>query len=125
MLIAIGKFIPALFGQQVSARLARAFGIVILVVAAALVFEVAKYAYNRSVINRYKVEQAVIQHERDQAAEAQADLAAAKRTVTLEKENEALEAAATEAAEREPEKARTTVGPVTQSYYDTLRKGKK
>lgn len=125
MLVAIGMLIPRLFGARLSDRAARALAIVILVVLAALLFRVGKQAYERSVIVRYNAEQAALRRERDRAAEEEADRQQARRTAELEQENRTLEAAATEAAVREPEKARTTVGPVTRSYYETLRKEKK
>jgi len=125
MLIALGLFIPRLFGKTLTPRFARALGILLIVIAIGLALQVARYAYDRSVINDYRVAQDAATKARDAKAIQEADLQQAKRTIELEQQNIELEAAATQAVRVEPEKARATVGPVTQSYYDTLRKRKK
>jgi Tfp pilus assembly protein PilE len=125
VLLAIGGFIPGLFGKEVSERVAKVIAVALLVVGLLALIALGKFAYDRSVINRYRLEQVAAQQQKDREATERADKAEKDRTARREQQNQSLEAAATEAAEKEPEKARATVGPVTQSYYDTLRKEKK
>lgn len=126
-ILSIGNLVPGLFGKKLSDRFAKIVGIGLLVALAVAVLSVGKCAYDASVVNRYEQ-----QHEAEaEAAKKQlqadrdADEAVANQAAELADTQKKLDEATREAAQRDPEGAAKTVGPVTESYYETLRKKEK
>lgn len=120
-LIRIGMVLPGLFGKQIAPRTARILGILILVVLFCGALLLGKHAYDASLIARHTAEQRAQKAEKQLEAERRADEAAQAVEEELAETKAHLEAATTEAARKDPEGAAKGVGPVTQSYYDTLR----
>lgn len=122
LLVSIGGFIPGLFGKNLSEKTAKIVGGAILILLLLVVLNVGKCAYDASVINEHEVQyraQAAEQTlEADREAEAQASATAAAYIQTKAD----LDQATRDAARAHPTEAAKQVGPVTQSYYDTLRK---
>ena len=58
-------------------------------------------------------------------ADRDADAAVANQATELAETQKKLDEATREAAQRDPEGAAKPVGPVTESYYETLRKKEK
>lgn len=121
IITAIGAWLPGLFGKQLSPRLTKALGTAILILAAILLLWLGKLAYDASLIAQHEAEQRAEIAEAQAAADRAADAATARREKELAEAQQALEQAADEAVRRDPEGAAQTVGPATQSYYDTLR----
>ena len=95
---------------------AKVAGIVVAVILLIAVLAIGKCAYDDSVIDDYEGEQAVRNLDaRNTADEAAAEREAGDRTTELRQAE-----AAGRAAGQNPEAAAKPVGPVTQSYYDTL-----
>lgn len=120
----IGAFIPGLFNKTLSYKAAKAAGFAIIALLVLALLVGAKYAYDLSVVNAYKAEVATQARAKRVKAEAAADAEAEADKLKLKQVEAKLEAAATEAVKADPTGAAKTVGPVTQSYYDTLRKEK-
>lgn len=122
LIMSIGAFLPGLFGKEVSQKVAKVLGLVTLGLLALAVLSLGKCAYDASVIEQHesvdRAEKAEQQLEADRAADEQT-AAQAQELADTQKE---LEQAQRDAAQRDPEGAAGTVGPVTDSYYDTLRK---
>lgn len=124
-IINIGNVIPAIFGKKLTDRTAKIVGILLVIALAILIFGVAKCAYDASVVDRY-----VQQHDAEAAkkqlqADRDADEATANQAVELVETQKKLDEATRDAAQRDPEGAAKAVGPVTESYYETLRKKEK
>ena len=124
-MISVGNIIPGLFGRKISDRAAKIVGILLLVAVALLVIGVGKCAYDMSVINRYEQQHDAEAAKKQLQADRDADVATANQAAELEETKRELDAATREAAQRDPEAAAKTVGPVTSSYYETLRKKEK
>lgn len=118
--IAVGRFLPGLWGKQISDRIAKVIGIVVLVVLLAGVAVLGKVAYDRSIINTYQTERDARSAEQQLEAQRQADAEEDKRLAEYAEQEKALEAATREAAIKDPVAAAQPVGPVTKSYYDNL-----
>lgn len=125
LLLTIGAFVPGLFGKKIADGTAKVLGIVTLVILAAGLIYLGKLAYDASLIEQHETEVRAEQAERDLRAERKADLEAANTQAELVETQRKLDEAAAKAKADRPEEARKEVGPVTQSYYDTLRKEKR
>ena len=120
----IGAFLPGLFGKEISYKLAKVLGIAALILIALLTLGIGKWAYDRSIINKHDTEERALAAKAQLEADREANRQAAEDAARLAQENHDLEAAASEAARTDPAGAKKPVGPVSQSYYDTLRKKK-
>ena len=121
LIASIGAFIPGLFGKQISFKAAKIAGIGLLLVAAVAIFSLAKWSYDRSVINQYSAEAEATALGKELDAQRKADEEAAAQATELAQTHEALDRAGIEAARQNPSQAAQPVGPVSKSYYDTLR----
>lgn len=121
----VGSLIPGLFGVKLSYKAAKVIGFVLLAALAVGVVIVGKLAYDASILNRYKTEQAAAKATRDLSAERAANAKARENEAKLAETQTKLDEAAGIAEKAQPVEAAKAVGPVTQSYYDTLRKEKK
>ncbi len=122
LLASIGAFLPGLFGKKLSFEAARATGIVVLVIALVLVVGLGKCAYDKSVVSNYKSERAAKVAEDTLEADRAAAAAEKPRTEAFRESQAEIERETAKAAQRDPTGAARPVGPVTQSYYDNLRK---
>ena len=118
----IGGFIPGLFGKQLSFKAAKIAGFATLAVLLVAILSLGKCAYDASVINKHETEQRAKQAEETLEAERRANAEELARQLDEAETQGRLDAATTEAAKADPEGAAKPVGPVTKSYYDTLRK---
>lgn len=109
-------FIKPSLGKGWTDKAARVAGIVVLAVLALILFGVGKCTYDQGVIDDFLGEQAV----EDLKARDEADENAAPRESQNAEDQAALAEAAAEAKANDPKKGKSTVGPVTQSYYDNL-----
>lgn len=121
----IGSFIPGLFGKELPYKTAKIAGFITFGVLLIAILGLGKCSYDRSVVNQYKTAQAVKVATETLEAERRANQAAVDREVADALTNQRLATAASEAARADPKGAAQTVGPVTRSYYETLRKEKK
>jgi hypothetical protein len=124
-IISVGNIIPRLFGKQLSDRTAKIVGILLAVALALMVFGVSKCAYDASVINRYQTERDAEAAKRTLQADRDADEATVNQAAELAETQQKLDEATNDAKARDPEGAARKVGPVTESYYETLRKKEK
>lgn len=121
IIMTIGAWLPGLFGKQLSPRLTKALGAALLILAVALLLWLGKLAYDASLIAKHEAQQHAAIAKAQVAADRAADEAAAEQAKALAETQKALEQAEIEAVRNDPEGAAQTVGPATQSYYDTLR----
>lgn len=121
----IGAFVPGLFGKKLSFKAAKIAGIATLAVLLVAILSLGKCAYDASVVNEYKVEQRAKQAEETLEAERRANAEEMARQLDEAETQGRLDAATNEAAKADPTGAAKPVGPVTKSYYDTLRKEKR
>ncbi len=122
LIMSIGAFLPGLFGKQVSEKVAKVLGIVSLGLLLIAVLSLGKCAYDASVIEKHESAERARKAEKQLEADRAADLATEQQARDLAETQQELEEAQAEAARRDPEGAAKPVGPVTESYYDTLRK---
>lgn len=122
LIASIGAFIPGLFGKQLSFKAAKIAGFVSLAVLLVAVLSLGKCAYDASVVNKYKTEQRAKEAKATLDAERRANAEALARQLDEAERQGRLDAATAEAAKADPTGAAKPVGPVTKSYYDTLRK---
>lgn len=122
LIMSIGAFLPGLFGKEVSQKVAKVLGFVILGLLALAVLSLGKCAYDASVIEQHEAEDRAEKAQKQLDADRAADEQTAEQARELADTQKQLEQAQKEAAQRDPEGAAGTVGPVTDSYYDTLRK---
>ena len=122
LIASIGGFIPGLFGKELSLKAAKISGFVTLAVLFVAVLSVGRCAYDASVVNKYKSEQAAKQARETLEAERRANQAEIARQLDEAARKGRLDAATAEAAKADPSGAAKPVGPVTKAYYDTLRK---
>lgn len=122
LIMSIGAFLPGLFGKQVSEKVAKVLGIVALGLLLIAVLSLGKCAYDASVIEKHESAERARKAEKQLEADRAADLATEQQARDLAETQQELEEAQAEAARRDPEGAAKPVGPVTESYYDTLRK---
>lgn len=118
----IGAFIPGLFGKQLSFKAAKIAGFASLAVLLLAVLSLGKCAYDASVVNEYKTEQRAKEAEATLEAERRANAEELARQLDEAARQGRLDAATAEAKRADPAGAAKPVGPVTKSYYDTLRK---
>lgn len=123
-IMALGAFIPGLFGRKLSDRLTKALGVTLLLLALVALLSLGKCAYDTSVIAKHEAAERARKAEAVAAADRAADEALAAQVAEQTETQNELEAAQTEAVRRDPAGAASPVGPVTESYYDTLRKKK-
>lgn len=116
----VGAFIPGLFGKQIGGGLAKVLGVAILIPAVLGLLFLAKFAYDRSVINNYESGVTAVVANKTLAADRAADVATANEINEFRNEQDRLEDAANEAARRDPVNSAKPLGPVSQSYYDNL-----
>lgn len=124
LILSIGAFLPGLFGKQVTPKIAKVLGIIILVIVGAAAITLGRYAYDASVIAKHEANDRAVKAERQLEAERQADKEAEATATELAETKAELDRATAEAARSDPEGAAKEVGPVSQSYYDTLRRQK-
>jgi uncharacterized protein HemX len=124
-ILSVGNVLPGLFGKKLSDRAAKITGIALLVALAVAVLSVGKCAYDASVVNRYEQQHEAEAAKKQLQADRDADKAVANQAAELADTQKKLDEATREAAQRDPEGAAKTVGPVTESYYETLRKKEK
>lgn len=122
LIMSIGAFLPGLFGKQVSERVAKVLGIVALGLLLIAVLSLGKCAYDASIIEQHESAERARKAQKQLEADRAADLATEEQARDLVETQQELEEAQAEAARRDPEGAAKPVGPVTESYYDTLRK---
>jgi uncharacterized membrane protein len=124
VILSIGAFLPGLLGKKVSDRVARILGTLALVTLMLALLGLGKCAYDASVIAKHEAAERAAKAEAIVEADRAADEATAQQALDLADTQKALEAAQAEAALLDPARAAQPVGPVTDSYYDTLRKQK-
>lgn len=122
LIASIGAFIPGLFGKQVSQKVAKVLGFIALGLLLIAVLSLGKCAYDASIIEQHESADRAVKAERQLDAERRADEEAEATANELAETKAELDEATAEAARRDPEGAAQPVGPVSQSYYDTLRK---
>lgn len=122
LILSIGAFLPGLFGKQVSEKVAKVLGIVTLGLLLIAVLGLGKCAYDASIIEQHESAERARKAQKQLEADRAADLATEQQGRDLVETQQELEEAQAEAARRDPEGAAKPVGPVTESYYDTLRK---
>lgn len=122
LIMSIGAFLPGLFGKQVSERVAKVLGFITLGLLLIAVLGLGKCAYDASVIEKHESAERARKAEKQLEADRAADEATEQQARDLVETQQQLEEAQAEAARRDPEGAAKQVGPVTESYYDTLRK---
>lgn len=122
LIASIGAFLPGLFGKEVSYKAARILGFVALGLLLLAVLSLGKCAYDASVIEKHESEDRAVKAEKQLEADRKADEETAQQARDLEQTQKELEQAQAEAAKADPAGAAGQVGPVSQSYYDTLRK---
>lgn len=122
MLVSLGAFLPGLIGKTVSTKLAKGLGVVMLIVLALAVLSLGKYAYDKSLIADHESDARARRAEATLRADRKADEAVANQAAELVETQQALEQAQQVVEREQPVEAAKTVGPATQSYYDTLRK---
>lgn len=125
LLMSIGAFLPGLLGRKVSEKVAKVLGIITLGLLLIAVLSLGKCAYDASVIEQHESTDRAEKAEKQLDAERRADEEAAAQATELAETKAELDAATAEAARRDPEGAAKPVGPVSQSYYDTLRQKEK
>lgn len=122
LIMSIGAFLPGLFGKQVSEKVAKVLGIITLGLLLIAVLSLGKCAYDASIIEQHESAERARKAQKQLEADRAADLATEQQGRDLVETQQELEEAQAEAARRDPEGAAKPVGPVTESYYDTLRK---
>lgn len=125
LIMSIGAFLPGLFGKEVSQKVAKVLGIIILALLALAVLSLGKCAYDASVIEQHEAQDWAEKAQKQLDADRKADEATEQQARDLANTQKALEQAQADAARKDPAGAAGTVGPVTDSYYDTLRKEKR
>jgi hypothetical protein len=121
LLITIGSFLPGLLGKQVSDKIARAVGTVALILLMLSLVGLGKCSYDAALIAKHEAAQRAVVAEKQVEADRVADEATAQQARDLAETQTALEIAQAEATKADPVGAAKPVGPVSQSYYDTLR----
>lgn len=122
LIMSIGAFLPGLFGKQVSEKVAKVLGIIALGLLLIAVLGLGKCAYDASIIEQHESAERARKAQKQLEADRAADQATEQQARDLVETQQQLEEAQAEAARRDPEGAAKPVGPVTESYYDTLRK---
>lgn len=122
IIASIGAFVPGLFGKKLAFKTAKIVGFVILGIAALAIVKLGFWAYDRSVIEQHESEQRAKAAETTLEADRKADEEAAATASELAETKAELDRATAEAAKAHPTEAAKEIGPVSQSYYDTLRK---
>lgn len=118
----VGAFIPGLFGKELSYKTAKIVGFIILGFALLALLRLGIWAYDRSVIEQHETEQRAEAAEATLEADRAADKEAEATATELAETKAQLDTATAEAAKAHPTEAAKGVGPVSKSYYDTLRK---
>lgn len=121
----IGALVPGLFGKKVEYKTAQRLGWVALAILLIAVLSVGKCAYDASVVNEHEVKVRAERAEREQRADRKADEATAPQNAQQAETKAQLDEATHAAAKADPAGAADVVGPVSQSYYDTLRRRQK
>lgn len=124
LIMTIGAFLPGLFGKQVSDRVSRILGIAAVGIAVISLLGLAKCVYDGAVIAKHEAQEEARKNKALLDADRAADEATAEQARDLAETQTELEKAQAEAARSDPAGAAKPVGPVTESYYDTLRKKK-
>lgn len=122
LIMSIGAFLPGLFGKQVSEKVAKVLGVIALGLLLIAVLGLGKCAYDASIIEQHESAERARKAQKQLEADRAADLATEEQARDLVETQQELEEAQAEAARRDPEGAAKPVGPVTESYYNTLRK---
>jgi secreted protein with Ig-like and vWFA domain len=123
-IMALGAFLPGLFGKTLPAKYTKLLGTALLILGAILLLGLGKWAYDASVIAQHEARQRAEVARKQLEADREADAKAAEDARKLAQTQKELEQAARDAAAADPAGAAKPVGPVSQSYYDTLRKQK-
>lgn len=125
-MISLGLWVAKLFGKTPAAATARKLGLGVAILGGALLLGLLIWGgiamHDRGVVSQY-------QDKRDAAvsnATLEADREAARndsiRADAAEAENQNLSDALANATVADPQHGKTAVGPVTDSYYDQLRR---
>jgi hypothetical protein len=125
LVASIGSFIPGLFGKELTLKTAKAAGIVILAAVLIAGLTIARIAYDASVVNRAEVKHEAAVATKTLQADRAADEALENKAAAFDEVSAKLDLATAEAERADPVAAKTTVGPVTSSYYAELRKKEK
>lgn len=118
----IGGLIPGLFGREITRKAALVVGWIILAILTVAVFLLLKRAYDASVVNEHESKDRAAKAEKQLDAERAADAAAEDTQKALANTQRKLDEATRDAERSNPAGAASPVGPVSQSYYETLRK---
>lgn len=121
----IGNFVPGLLGKELSGKAAQIVGWIVSAALLLALLSLGKCAYDDSVINKHETEERAKQAERQLQAERDANAKMAQHAAEYAAQQKTLEDAAAEALRRDPVGAAKPVGPVSQSYYDSLPKKEK
>ena len=123
MFITIGLTLAKLFtGKAITDKVAKAIGIGALALAAVLVLGIGKMIYDRNLIGDY--EQGV-QAEIDKGlleAEREANASRAARDSSFASSQADISEGMEDARTNDPDHGARPVGPVSQSYYERLRR---
>lgn len=97
------------------------------IVTLVLVFNVAKCAYDRSIISTHDSSRDATIANSTLGADRAADAAQANRTAAYQNSAAAIDAGVSNAVAAHPQQVKQPVGPASQAYYDNLPdpKGKK
>lgn len=120
IIASVGAFIPGLFGREISFKAAKVVGVIVSIVLAILFLYGAKSLYDYSVVRADRAERAAALAEAARKADHEADEKARKGAAREAETQKKLDDALREAADRDPVGAKSPVGPVSRSYYDTI-----
>lgn len=122
MFITIGTALAGIFGKSITQKTAKIIGIVAGAALLLAVLSLGKCAYDKSIVNDYKqerqakIDRGLLKAEREATA---ADIARDKEFA----ESAAVVKGDTQnAKDKDPNGGRTNAGPVTQSYFDSVRR---
>lgn len=125
LIASIGGFIPKLLGKDVTYKTARVLGFILLAILLVAILSLGKCAYDASIINQHEAEERAEKAERQRDAERKANEKASADATALATTEAKLDQALADAAKKNPTEAAKHVGPVSQSYYDTLRENRR
>ncbi len=125
-MISIGFWIAGIIGKTVSQQQAKRIGLwvglPVILIGLALLAWGGKALYDRGVVEAYKDKRDATVAAGTLDADREATANALERANVTEAENARLENAMAEAVRADPAKGKSEVGPVQQSYFDTLPK---
>lgn len=123
-MISLGLWIAARLGRTVTVegakRMGLIAGLIIVVPLAALLIWGGIRLYNRGVVEVYQDKRDAAVSNATLVADREALANALQRANVSEEQSETINAAMVEAKAKDPEKGQREVGPVSQSYFDSL-----